>query len=225
MRCPITRTIPRIETRYRWYRSDKPSGTKRLSAIAHVPASSQPLLRPVVAGKSRNAAACPGSGGLGAFLPDSSGGAWEKTSHTGRASQKSGGAWPRSGCHRIHSRPVSSGHLVMKPRPFPASQWFNRVPFGTGIARMLLSSGILLFVGLPAAELPTAAGADAAIKPRAHLQSVAQIAAAPASARGLGVTLSRATAVLRQQLQTGCRARGRRCGDWLQCGPRRIPAA
>lgn len=65
---------------------------------------------------------------------------------------------------------------------------------------MLLSSGILLFVGLPAAELPTAAGADAATKPRAHLQSVAQIAAAPASARGLGVTLSRATAVLRQQL-------------------------
>jgi hypothetical protein len=88
----------------------------------------------------------------------------------------------------------------MKPRPFLASQWFNRVPFGRGIARRPLSGGILLFAGLLTAELPAAAAADAATKPRAHLQSVAQIAAAPASARGLGVTLSRATAVLRQQL-------------------------
>ncbi len=42
--------------------------------------------------------------------------------------------------------------------------------------------------------------AEPVAKPRAHLQSVAEIAGSADSAQGLGVTLSRATAVLRRQL-------------------------
>lgn len=92
----------------------------------------------------------------------------------------------------------------MKPRPSPVSQWFDLRPFaGASVGRCRLVGivpGGILTVGLLAAGLPAAVVAESATKPRTHLQSVAQIAAAPASARGHGVTLSRATTVLRQQL-------------------------
>lgn len=92
----------------------------------------------------------------------------------------------------------------MKPRPSPAPQWFDPPRFAGAIAGGRRLAGIMpggiLSLGLFAAGLPAAVVAESATKPRTHLQSVAQIAAAPTSARGHGVTLSRATAVLRQQL-------------------------
>jgi hypothetical protein len=58
-------------------------------------------------------------------------------------------------------------------------------------------------VGLLAMAGASTAAAEPPAKPRTHLQSVAEIATPAASAQGLGVTLSRATAVLRQQLGIG----------------------
>ncbi|MFM1902366.1 MAG: hypothetical protein RLZZ440_266 [Planctomycetota bacterium] len=61
----------------------------------------------------------------------------------------------------------------------------------------------LCVAGLLAIAGASTAAAEPAARPRAHLQSVAEIATPPASAQGLGVTLSRATAVLRRQLGIG----------------------
>ena len=83
----------------------------------------------------------------------------------------------------------------MKPRLSLAAQWFNQFSCGSGLVCGPGAAG-LLFVCLPSAII----AAEPTARPRAHLQSVAELVAAPASARGIGVSLSRATVVLRRQL-------------------------
>ncbi len=94
----------------------------------------------------------------------------------------------------------------MKTRPSPVSQRFDRhsltnapdvrMPHWSWPVRTVVTAGLLAL----ATQETICLGAEPNAKPRAHLQSVAEIAGSPASAQGMGVTLSRATAVLRRQL-------------------------
>lgn len=94
----------------------------------------------------------------------------------------------------------------MKTRPSSVSQRFERLPLTTGLGVLMPSAPRILPTIITSAMLVSSTSwtvgfaAEPAPKPRAHLQSVAEIAGASASAQGLGVTLSRATAVLRRQL-------------------------
>lgn len=69
----------------------------------------------------------------------------------------------------------------------------SSIPFGSGFARMLA------FV-LALASTGAAAAGDAAPAVRSHLQPVSEIASPPVTGEGLGIRLTRASAVLRQQL-------------------------
>lgn len=94
----------------------------------------------------------------------------------------------------------------MKTRPSPVSQRLERPALTTGLGVRMPSAPWLFPTIVTSAMLvnstsrTTAFAAEPVPKPRAHLQSVAEIAGPSASAQGLGVTLSRATAVLRRQL-------------------------
>lgn len=69
----------------------------------------------------------------------------------------------------------------------------SSIPFGPGFAR------VLAFV-LALASAGAAAAGDAAPAVRSHLQPVSEIASPPVTGEGLGIRLTRASAVLRQQL-------------------------
>lgn len=88
----------------------------------------------------------------------------------------------------------------MKPRPARASHRFHR--FTVGIAADRIPAAVVLAVGAVALPALPGRAAENGAKPRAHIQSVADFAttSSSASARGMGVTLSRATPVLRRQL-------------------------
>lgn len=94
----------------------------------------------------------------------------------------------------------------MKTRPSPVLQRFDRLPFTTGLGVRKTPCPRLLPAVVTAGMLTMPVwdaigfAVEPAVKPRAHLQSVAEIAGQHASAQGVGVTLSRATAVLRRQL-------------------------
>jgi hypothetical protein len=88
----------------------------------------------------------------------------------------------------------------MKTRPSPVSQAVDPVPASGPLPPGGLAGGAWGILGIALVGGTLLAADEPVARRRAHLQSVSEIATAPASALGLGVTLSRATPVLRRQL-------------------------